>query len=47
LKSEIKPGDELWSFISPGDSWQRFTGRMGVALLRDGKVIDVIVTEMN
>jgi integrase len=32
---------------SPTESWQRFTGRMGVALLRERKVIDVIVTEMN
>jgi hypothetical protein len=47
LKAEIKPTDELWAFISPADSWRQFTGLMGVALLRNGKVIDLIVTEMN
>jgi hypothetical protein len=47
LKAEIKPSDELWTFCSPADSWRQFTGLMGVALLRDGKVIEVIVTEMN
>jgi len=29
------------------DSWQQLAGRMGVALLRDGKAIEVIVTEIN
>ena len=47
LKAGIKPGDELWSFISPADPWQQLASRMGVALLRDGKVIEVIITEMN
>jgi hypothetical protein len=47
LKAEIKPSDELWTFISPVDSWQQFVGRMGIALLRDGKVIDVIFTGYN
>jgi hypothetical protein len=47
LKAEMKPSDELWTFISPADSWQQFIGRMGIALLRDGNVIDVIFTEYN
>jgi hypothetical protein len=47
LKAQIKPSDELWTFISPTESWQQFTGLMGVAFLRDRKVIDVIVSEMN
>jgi hypothetical protein len=47
LKAEIKPADELCAFISPAESWLQFTGLMGVALLRDGKAIDLIVTEMN
>jgi len=42
LKAEIKPGDELWSFCSPTESWQQLAGLMGVTLLRDGKVIEVI-----
>jgi hypothetical protein len=47
LKAEIKPGDELWSFVSPKDSWQRLAGRMGVALIRDSKVIKAIFTCIN
>jgi hypothetical protein len=47
LKAEMKLRDELWTFCSPADSWRQFTGLMGVALLRDGKVLEVIVTEMN
>jgi tRNA-dihydrouridine synthase len=45
LKAAIKPGDELWSFISPTD--QRLAGRIGVALLRDSKVVKAIITTMN
>jgi len=47
LKAEIKPGDELWNFSSSTESWQQLAGRMGVALLRDGKVIQVLITEIN
>ena len=47
LKAEIKPSDEVWTFISPADSWQQFVGGMGVALLRESNVIGVIVTLMN
>jgi hypothetical protein len=47
LKAEIKSCDELWTFCSPADSWRKFTGLMGIALLRNGKVIEVIVIEMN
>jgi len=47
LRAAMKHGDELWTFISPAASWQQLAGRMGVALLRDGKVIEVIVTAIN
>jgi hypothetical protein len=47
LKAEMKPGDELWTFSSPADYWQHLAGRLGIALVRDGKIVDVIVTTMN
>lgn len=47
LKSEMQPGDKLVRFTSPIESWQHLAGRAGIALVRDGKVIDAIVTMMN
>jgi hypothetical protein len=40
-------GDELWEFCSPPESWQHRAGRTGIALVRDGEIIDSIVTVMN
>lgn len=47
LKSEMRPGDKLVRFASPVESWERLAGRAGIALVRDGKVIDAFVTMMN
>ena len=47
LKSRMRPGDELWTYQSPPDSWKAMHGRMGIALVRNGKVIDSILTAMN
>ena len=33
-KAELKPGDELWTFTSPPESWKRLMGRAGIALVR-------------
>jgi hypothetical protein len=44
LKAEMKPGDLLMRFASPVESWERLAGRTGIALVRDGKVVDAIVT---
>ena len=43
----IKPGDELWTFMSPPDSWKNLAGRAGIALVRDGKPVSILVTFMN
>jgi hypothetical protein len=43
----MKPGDELWTFCSPAESWQNLAGRRGIVLLRDGMAIAEIVTLMN
>lgn len=47
LKLRMRPGDELWMYQSPPDSWKAMHGRMGIALVRNGKVIDSILTAMN
>ncbi|MGD0147065.1 MAG: hypothetical protein ABSB77_00620 [Xanthobacteraceae bacterium] len=47
LKAEMQPGDELWTFSSPAESWKYLAGRAGVALVRDGKPIKVVITLMN
>jgi hypothetical protein len=47
LKGEMQPGDKLMRFVSSADSWKNLAGRAGIALVRDGKVIDAFVTMMN
>jgi hypothetical protein len=47
LKAEMKPGDEIWSFSSPAQTWEDLAGRAGVVLIRDGKVVKMLVTAMN
>lgn len=38
------PGDELWSFTSPAESWQRLSGAAGYAIVRDGRPIHALTT---
>ncbi|MGO9008410.1 MAG: hypothetical protein ACLQIQ_20490 [Beijerinckiaceae bacterium] len=47
LKSEMEPGDEIWTFSNPADYWEHLAGRAGVALVRHGKAVKTIVTLMN
>jgi hypothetical protein len=47
VKVRLMPGDELWTFSGPPDSWQALAGRSGFALVRAGRVIDHIVTRLN
>lgn len=47
LIARMQPGDELWQFSSPPESWQHLCGRAGVALVRNGEVVDSITTAMN
>ena len=41
LKAEMQPGDD------PPESWQALAGRMGYALVRDGRVVREVVTLLN
>ena len=42
-----KPGDEVWWFRSPPESWQQLMGTAGQCLVRDGMPIDGYVTMVN
>jgi hypothetical protein len=44
---KIDPEDEIWEFDSPGDHWVSLCGRAGLALVRPGRPVKGIVTEMN
>jgi hypothetical protein len=43
----MAPGDELWEFMSPPETWAHLAGRAGIALVRDGEIIDSFLTLMN
>jgi hypothetical protein len=47
LKARMQTGDEIWTFRSPPEAWQDLAGGAGVALMRESKVIDALVTAMN
>jgi hypothetical protein len=45
VKRQARPGDEIWAFESPSNTWKKQGRRTGYALVRDGEVVDgVIVT---
>ncbi len=47
LKTHMQPGDQLWTFISPPKSWEDLAGRSGIALVRNGVPLEVIIGAMN
>jgi hypothetical protein len=47
FKAAMAPGDELWTFSSPAESWADLAGRAGIALVRKDIPIRTIVTKMN
>jgi hypothetical protein len=47
LKARVQTGDEIWTFRSPPETWEDLAGKAGVALVRENKVIDAVVTVMN
>ncbi|MBI1338103.1 MAG: hypothetical protein GC164_14250 [Phycisphaera sp.] len=46
-KAKMRPGDELRVYASPLDSWQHLAGRAGIALVRNGRVVDDVLTMLN
>jgi hypothetical protein len=47
LIAKMVPGDELWEFDSSREDWMVGFGSSGYVLLRDGKIIDMIVLKMS
>jgi hypothetical protein len=47
IKSKMLEGDEVWRFSSPPETWTNMCGRGGVCIVRNGKIVDGIITIMN
>jgi hypothetical protein len=47
FKAGMRLGDELWEFESPGPSWEHLAGRAGLCIVREGRIIDALITRMN
>lgn len=47
MKASMQPSDELWTFASSPASWRALAGRAGIALVRDGKIVAMIITMRN
>jgi len=44
IQNPAKPGDEIWKSKSDAAAWANLKGEMGIALVRGGNVIALIVT---
>lgn len=47
LKALLQPGDALWTYCSSWESFKALAGRCGMALVRSGRVVTILVTTMN
>ena len=47
LKSKMVYGDEFRMFRSPSQTWPKKCGRCGIALVRNGEIIDGMITMMD
>ena len=47
LKASLQSGDQIWTFYSPPVTWEHCAGRSGVAVVREGRVVDCLITMMN
>ncbi len=43
FRQAIQDGDELWEFSSPPGTWRNLCGRAGIALVRQGEIMDSIL----
>ena len=44
---QMLPGDELWSFESPPETWAALAGAAGYAIVRSGRVIASLSSRRN
>ena len=47
FKGQIQEGDELWEFSSPPETWKNLRGRAGLSIVRNGEIVDSLVTLMS
>ena len=47
LLAQMQPGDELWEYRTPPETWGRMCGSAGLVLLRRGKVVAHLLTEFS
>jgi hypothetical protein len=47
FRSALQADDQIWQFSSSQDSWAHLAGRGGLALVREGVLIDTYVTVMS
>ncbi|HLV81572.1 MAG TPA: hypothetical protein VKT32_14895 [Chthonomonadaceae bacterium] len=45
--AQMRPGDQLWYFISPPDTWRHLAGRLGYVILRAGQQVAQMIIMMN
>lgn len=45
--AKVQPGDEIWTFKSPPESWRALAGRAGFAIVRGGQVVADLVTVLS
>lgn len=43
----LEPGDEVWAFRSPPETWAHLRGRAGFCVLRDQEVVAIYVTMLS
>ena len=44
---QYREGDEFWEYSSSNEDWQALMGQSGLVMLRNNRVVDGVVTEMN
>ena len=47
LLEALEPGQELWYFESPQETWNSLCGRAGYAIVEAGKIVDTHITTLN
>ena len=47
MKARAMPGDVLHGYSTSARSWRALMGRAGIALVRNGRAIDQVMTRMN
>lgn len=44
IRALLLAGDELWTFRAPEELWRQASGRAGYAVVREGRVVDGVLT---